>query len=463
MGLALCLEANYAIFLENAHDIQFEDLTLRFGSTDTVRLNNCSNIAFDHVRIRSGSRAVHMRVDDSRPNDKNNRISLAHCEIDGGIPTWFFRSDRKDVYLMGPVGATSATHDEVHLNTLGAATSGVQLSGTARTSNVTVHHCEIFNAHDSYVFGKGMRFHHNWVRNLNDDGIALSGEAETQNARIYGNVMTQCLTALSFAARRGVNEIYVFGNLIDIREPTLGIRPDGEGPPDALRQGHFFKNGADEGHIELFHNTCLVLDPGAKGDVLTDLNDAGFAYYATLGESMSRDAFNNIFVAIYTAAAERRPIAFLPPRTFPCSTDGNTYFRIPAGGDTERRFLVRWRVGDELKESDTFTDLSTYHQRYWPDPDDIPYEAGGLLVDPAFRSFNTSTGVPTGHDDLRLRPDSSSKGSAVPLPEFLSDMFLTAMGAVSADRGCFPDTGARLRVGVNERKVYPPMEPLPPA
>jgi hypothetical protein len=55
----------------------------------------------------------------------------------------------------------------------------------------------------------------------------------------------------------------VYGNLIDIRQPTLGIRPKKEtGVPDSLRQGHFFKDGANEGQIELFHNTCVVLDPG---------------------------------------------------------------------------------------------------------------------------------------------------------------------------------------------------------
>jgi hypothetical protein len=453
VGLALCLELNYAIFLTDCHKIRFTDLTLRFGSPDTVRLNRCTDVVFDHCRIRSGGRAVNLMAD----GGNTERISIAHCEIDGGIPTWMFRSDRKDVYLLGPPGKTHATEDEVRRNTLGSATSSVQLTGQAGVSDVTVHHCDIFHAHDSYIFGKNMKFHHNWIRNLNDDGIALSGDAKTQNAEIYCNVITKCLTALSFATQRDIDDIYIYGNLIDIREPTLGIRPDGDGPPDALRQGHFFKDGGDERHIELFHNTCLVRDPGAKGDVFTDIKDAGFGYYATLGNSLPRNAYNNIMVAIYTE--ELRPIAFLPPKDFPCATDGNTYFRIPEGDAVDTKFLVRWRIDDHLHESGEFPSLLKFQEKYWHE-DEVPYEHDGILEDPQFRSFDTVTGRPRLFDDLRLNRQRTSKRSIVEMPDQLSDMMEAATGLPPTDRGCFPADGARLRVGVNELRVYPRPKPI---
>ena len=320
--LALCREQDYAIFLMDCQHITFRDLTLRFGNPDTIRLNTCTDIMFDHCRIRSGNRALNLLTGNA-PEERNQDIRVEHCVVDGGIPTWFFRSDRKDEYLMGPTDKDRAVKEETVRNRLGASTSGVQISGTKRNFGVTVHHCEIFNAHDSYVFGDGMVFHHNWVHNLNDDGIALSGEAETTNAKIFCNVMTQCLTALSFASEKTLGPVYLYGNLIDIRRPTLGIRPKQDsGAADSLRQGHFFKDGADEGQIELFHNTCVVLDPGAKGDDLDDLTRAGFSYYVTIGEnSEPRRAFNNIMVAVYSSAAEIRPIAFLaPPRSKPSRT-----------------------------------------------------------------------------------------------------------------------------------------------
>ena len=50
LPLAISPENTHAIQLRNSHDVTFKDLTLRFGNPDTVRLNNCFNIAFDHVR-----------------------------------------------------------------------------------------------------------------------------------------------------------------------------------------------------------------------------------------------------------------------------------------------------------------------------------------------------------------------------------------------------------------------------
>jgi hypothetical protein len=456
--LALSRESQFALFLSNSQHVTFENLTLRFGHPETVRLRNCSDIVFDHCRIRSGSRAVTVNAD-TEVNEVCKDISIQHCEIDGGIPTWFFRSDRKDQYLFAPEPedpATTLTRGQLGLDTLGHATSGVQLSGTAGCVGVTVHHCEIFNAHDSYVFGEEMKFHHNWVHNLNDDGIAMSALAETKNAQIYSNVMTQCLTALSFAGGEKVGPVHIYGNLFDIREPTLGKRPTGEGAPDSLRQGHFIKQRGNERHIFLFHNTCLVFDPGAKGDDLTDLTKAGFAYYSDVGTSEPRPAYNNIFVAAYTPTEDLKPIAFLPPDGFG-PTEGNTYLRIPAGDAADDNFIVR--VGNP--DDGSFPDLDTYQERYWPNDEAHEYEHHGQLGDPGFKSFDTATGRPHGGDDLRLRfhPESPAKGTAVDMPQELTDMYVEATGTVPADRGCYPITGARLQVGVDGRLVFPWIRP----
>jgi len=453
--LALSREEDYAIFLTNSHRIRFLDLTLRFGSPDTIRLNTCTDITFDHCRIRSGTRAINLLTGNAA-NSRNKDIRVEHCVIDGGIPTWVFRSDRKDEYLMGPTDKVQAVKAEVFRNRLAASTSGVQISGTKRNSNVTVHHCEIVNAHDTYVFGDGMRFHHNWVHNLNDDGIALSGEAETTNARIFGNVMTQCLTALSFASEKTLGPVYVYGNLIDIRRPTLGIRRrKATGVPDSLRQGHFFKDGVNEGRIELFHNTCVVLDPGTAGADLADITDAGFSYFINIGASEPRRAFNNIMVAVYTSDSHLRPIAFLAPAKFTTESDGNTYFRIPQGAEDSINFEVRRKVAGNLVESRTYRTLADYRIDQWPPAGEDGYEAVSRREDPMFRSFDTAHGRPRHGDDLRLDGDSPAKGNVFSLPDGLGDMYLEDLGEEPLDRGCYPSNGARLRVGVDGRRVFP--------
>jgi hypothetical protein len=457
--LALCRDEDYAIFATNCHHITFRNLELRYGNPDTVRLNTCSDISFDHCRIRSGTRAF-MFLTGNAADSWNEDIRIEHCVIDGGIPTWFFRSDRKDEYRMGPTDKDVAVQSETMRNRLGASTSGVQIAGSSRNKRVTVHHCEIFNAHDSYIFGDEMEFHHNWVHNLNDDGIALSADADTRNAKIYCNVVTQTLTALSFASNRAVGPVYIVGNLFDLRRPTMGRRPTGEdtGVPDSLRQGHFFKDGVDEGVIELSHNTCVVLDPGAKGDNLLDVTDAGYSYFINIGlNSDMRRAFNNILVAVYTSPVHVRPIAFLAPESFSTESDGNIYFRIPAGDPGSINFQVRVKIGDEVEESAGYATLGDYRTDQWPPDGTGGYEQSSVLTDPRFKSFDTATGMPLHGDDFRLRSDSPGKLNVAPLPTDQRQLYADATGEQPLDRGCYPPSGARLKVGVDGRRIFPRM------
>ena len=350
LRLALCREEDYALFLTNCHHITFRDLELRFGNPDTIRLNTCTDIMFDHCRIRSGSRAIQLLTGNAE-NAWNEDITLEHCVIDGGIPTWFFRSDRKDEYLIGPTDKNRAPRRRRSGTGSAPRPAASRSPAPHATVGVIVHHCEIINAHDSYVFGEDMEFHHNWVHNLNDDGIALSGEAETSNAKIYCNVMTQCLTALSFAAAK------TLGPGLPVWQPDRHPPTHARSPTQDSRQHRHrtrcgratsSRTASTKGVIELFHNTCVVLDPGAKGDDLDDLTDAGFSYFVNIGaNSKPRRAFNNILVAVYTADSHLRPIAFLAP---PCSitqSDGNTYFRIPDGAEGSINFQVRRKIGDD--------------------------------------------------------------------------------------------------------------------
>jgi hypothetical protein len=461
LRVALCRDEDYALFLTNCHHITFHDLELRFGNPDTIRLNTCSNIVFDHCRIRSATYAIELLTGNA-PTSWNEDICVKDCVIDGGIPTWFFRSDRKDEYLTGPTDKNRVPKEETFRNRLGGSTSDVQIAGTTRNRRVIVHHCEIINAHDTYIFGQDMEFHHNWIHNLNDDAIALSGQAQTGNAKIYCNVMTQCLTALSFAATETLGPVYLYGNLIDLRRPTLGIRPKTAGSPatDSLRQGHFFKDGVDEGVIELFHNTCIVLDPGAKVDNPDGLTDAGYSYFINLGaNSEPRRAFNNILVAVYTDPAHLRPIAFLAPAVFDTQSDGNTYFRLPAGPAGSIRFLVLKRVHNIVEEDGAYATLSDYRRDQWPPTGAGGYEANSLVGDPRFNAFDTATGRPRRGDDFRLHQNSPAREDLADMPQELADMYEDATGFKPVVRGCYPFTGARLQVGVDGRRIFPFMRP----
>jgi hypothetical protein len=441
LRLALSTDESHVLRLVTCQHMRFENLTMRFGGIDTIRLRNCADIVFDHITIWAGSRAIRLENDSSE--ELNQDIEFKHCEIDGGLPTWFFRSDRKDQYRFRP-----GPGQPVVTNLLGHATGGVLISSDPRARAIAVHHCEILNGHDVAVaFGYSSNFHHNWVHNINDDGLIMTGTPGTEYAKVYRNAITQCLTGMSFAGDQ-VKQIYIFRNLFDLRKRTLGNRPRKEGEQHSLRQSQFFKDGADEGPFDLFHNTCLVLDPGGIGDPPDGIVAAAFGHYgSTLDDHQGRRrAFNNIFVAVYSEAEKAKLIAFLPPNTFAGPTDGNLYHRLGTG--TDHKFLV---PGEEQ-----YADLGTYNAA------EPPYEKDGRLEDPLFLSFDASDGAPLPSDDLRLQANSPAKDSPVTMPDELESMDKDASGLgwfyslLPRDRGCYYWAGDRLRVGVKGRRRFPP-------
>ena len=468
--VALSKSLTPALSLTNCTFMRFSDMTVRFGGRETVLIRDCTDIEFDHVNIRAGSRAIRL---EANPDEHNERIVFHDCEIDGGMPTWFFRSDRKDEYNYVPATLQNPTQADVKLNRLGKVTTNNLLSSRQNASEIQVHHCELVNGHDVCIFGPHMRFHHNWVNNINDDALFMgSEESDTEDAWVYRNVVTKVLTTLSFAADTPVGDVRIFRNLFDIREPTLGIRP-GKICNNPLRQGQLYKSNGVEGPFDLWHNTCLVLNAGASfvSGQPTDLNRAGFTHYGDfkLGDEIAgtRRSFNNIFVAAYPDSQFTEPIAFLPPKTFDGPTDGNIYERVGPGDPdpgTETRFVVTGGTPPE------FADLDGYNA------DHDPWERDGIRADPLFISFDHAGGQPRPDDDLRPRSKtatqegSPAKGSAVAMPDDMTtidhdaDVLAKKFGG---DRGCywtlkvpgFPGLDFvpfdRMSVGVKGRMKFP--------
>lgn len=455
--LALSTHLSRVLHLEHCRHITFKNLTMRFGGRETVLLRDCRDIEFDHVDIRAASRAV--RLDNDADQQRLSRIRFGHCEIDGGLPTWFFRSDRKDEYFFKPAGHAG---DPVP-NSLGGSTSNVLLSAepTGVVSRVTIHHCEIVNGHDTALFGDRMGFHHNWVHNLNDDSVFI-GEAAGR-IRAYQNVISRCLTALSFSSQ-GTGYSQIFRNLIDIRLPTLGVRPAEAGVlTRSLRQGHLYKGGRRQARLDLWNNTCVVLDSGRVGDAVDETADpteggnepgmtaAGFTHYRGWdGQTRRRRAFNNIMVAAYLSDDRKltKPIAFLPHKDFDGDSRANSYHRV--GPDVNPNLFLVAEDGSQSQQIKPYPGLDEYRAEH-------PHEAGSHRHAPRFRSF-AADGRPDSHDDLRLRRTSPARHAAITLPGCLRwlDLFVGGIWTlILRDRGCYGSRWRRLRVGVDGRRRFP--------
>jgi hypothetical protein len=245
LKLAISSQLMTTLEIEDSSFIWFENLTVRFGGERTLVLRRTEGIVFDHVRILAASYGVDF--------GKNNKgTSFHHCEIRGGLPDWYFRSDRKADYDFMEGG-------KVVRNLLGTQTSRTLFSGEPENSGIEISNCEFRDAHDIYLFGKDVKFHHNWIDNINDDSLFIDA-VETQNLLIYQNVFTRCLTAISYALGAPSGPTRIYRNLFDLRRPTAGKRPTEVGDTAVFFQGHLFKTGGKnpEGPFDLFQNTCLV-------------------------------------------------------------------------------------------------------------------------------------------------------------------------------------------------------------
>ena len=408
--LAISTGEAAALVVRDSSFIRFENLTLRFGGAATVRIRSASDVVLDHVRILAATQGVSLV--------RTRGTRLRHCEILGGLPGWYFRTDRKGEYEFLDAGGTRRK------NLLGKQTSSALIGCEDGNADLEIEHCELRDGHDLELGGRGVRFHHNWVHNLNDEALIVDSEP-TAELHIVQNVITQCLSGLSFAGRRfpGGNR-FVSRNLFDLRRPTASHRPGFAGDPRVLRFGHLYKGGGTDGPLDLVQNTMLVRSVRDR--------HASYTHYENDGETSGmhpRRSFNNIFIAVNPDATFARAITLLPQPDFPGPTDGNCYFRI---GNTNGPLL-------QLSKRETFNDLRELWRSDYFEASKAQYppgfEAASVELDPRFRHI-AADGEPRRDDDLRLRPRS-------PLRKRGSDI------------GCYPSGSAPLRVGVDGRRSFP--------
>jgi hypothetical protein len=439
VGLAISHKIRPTLVVRNSSFVRFEDLSLRFGGEHTVDIRRTLGVVFDHVRLRASTDGVFL-------GDGNTGTVFRHCEIDGGLPTWCFRSDLKDEYHF-KVG------EKVVTNGLGANTSGKLMHGHKDNTNLEIHHCEFVNAHDLYLFGHGLDFHHNWLHNLNDEAMFLDA-VESDNVRIHHNVIARCLSAISFAGNLVGGQVAIYRNLIDLRRPTAGYRPRNPGETKVFRFGHLYKSNGVDGPLALFRNTCLVLGSGSAGQ-------ASYTHYRNADGPHARRSFNNIFIAVNPDSDSDQSITIVPPPSFPGPTDGNCYFRFGAAGKPLLRFLgyafgnQNFRAGTflglaELKKSELFRQSMG---QYPPG-----FEAHSIDVEPLFRLI-AADGNPQETDDLRLQPKSPARKHGVDLPADLAAFDPGVSPSASRDIGCFPFGSTELEVGVDGRRQFPATKP----
>lgn len=424
-----------ALLVDLAAHVRFEDLVFRGGGQNTVVLQFGVDVTFDNVVIYAGTYGVRAR--------STGPLRMVNSAIRGCIPPWAFRDENSlhtytptayDPFL--PSAETVNRRNIARLNTHAVlVTEGsyeFEVFHYPYNHDWEISHCEFTDGHDGvYLSGRDIRFHHNWVDNFQDDAIYLSSPAPnfTDNLHIYQNLITQALMGFSCHSRGGPEgAIYVYRNIVDLRQGVKVSRPSAKAPQGVLNNYHIFlTHGRDFMGIEsiaFYQNTFI--SPALSG---------AFAHRTLVNTSLrtTRRSFNNVFV--YLNAYPAGGLANLPLHDI--QTDGNLHWSPAANAKLPKNFLEGAR---DCK-------ASVHNKAKYPDG----WEAHSLVADPRFVQFGMEADALA---DYRLAKDSPATGKGIVLPKDLLDP-LRPDGAKPPDIGALPLGSEGPRFGRNGRIAFP--------
>ncbi len=414
--------ASVPLYLDLAQHIRFLDLVIRGGGLNTVRMNFGMDIDFDHVIIYAGTYG--MRAKGSGP------VQFTNSAIYGGIGPW-------TTYLENGLHIFSPTYTDpysngsgptLHRNTERLAGHALMVLEGFEESDIFAYpfnnhweiaYSEFADGSDGiYPDGNTMMIHDNWVGNMQDDAIYLSGPTRyvSDNMHLYRNYVTGCTTAFAMHGRSGPEgSIYLYANVVDTRYIGSGrMRTTNLKDVKPYGGNFFFMHGSSKmSSVEsyyLFNNTAILW-----GDRPLFL---GGAWGATSPAS-TRQAANNIFV--YMGAYPGSDVVGPkdPAETKKIWIDGNLHWSPDKDAPA-----------DYLKKAQVYG-----------------WELHGSTGSPSFLRFNES---PDATNDYRVGPG-LAEGTAIPIPAAVEAKL--QKGVIGRNIGAFQAGESVRRVGIDGRII----------
>jgi hypothetical protein len=440
------------LFISQAMYVRFQDLLIRGGGYKTVHMQFGVGVEFEDCTIYAGTYGIWSKG--------TGPFKMTHCGVRGNIPPWAFRSENGlysydgEIYppftegvirpeLAGPdkKAKPEPARHIARLNTHAVlATEGGyehEVFYYPLNNNWDVSYCEFSDGHDGvYPSGRHIYFHHNWVGNMQDDGIYLSSPTPfvTDKLYVYQNVICRITSALAAHSRGGPGgDIYVFRNIIDMRGPLQYNRPSPEKPEGWIIDGSlaFLTHGRGMLSVErmyFYQNTCLIPMNNPNNTY------AGSMIYGNL-PGVARRVFNNIY-AYYDGMAKGYPQFSLQDKDVDLQLDGNVYWSVSAGKAPPPDFLEKARA-DPLS--------TTNRSAISPG-----WESNSIAADPKFAKPVTVSRLRDGDNDYRLQKGSPAAGRGVVLPADWMDPLRPPDGA-RPDAGALPLGAEQLKVGIHGR------------
>jgi len=416
------------LFVDQGMYVRFQDLVIRGGGFNTVVLQFGIDVEFDNVTVFCGTYGIRSR--------STGPLKLVNSALHGMIPPWAFRNDNSlhtytprfyDPFLKEPGTHTrNVARLPTHALVVTEGSYEFEVFHYPYNHDWEIKNCDFTDAHDGvYLSGRQIRFHHNRVDNIHDDGIYLSSPVPnfSDDIFIYQNLITRCLMAFGCHSRGGPNgDIYIFRNIADLRKGVNAGRPSPDNPQGRLTSYHvFLMHGRGEPlgveSLYFYQNTFVS---NAAPDAFA---------HRTLTKANSvtkRRVFNNIFMYLNRFGA-LRPFNQKTPPDIHC--DGNLHWCADSDVTVPEKFLERVRSNP----------VSIENKNTYPPG----WASESVVADPDFLKFDRNPEIPC---DFRLQSGSPAIDGGVVLPTELEDP-LRPTDNLRPDIGALPRNAAMFAAG----------------
>jgi hypothetical protein len=346
------------LHVDGARHVRFQDLVIRGGGYDTIVLDQAGDIEFDNVTVWAGSYGLRATG--------TQGLKVYGCGFYGSVPPWTFRTDTS-LRTYPERNQRDITRLGTHALLVPEAGREFSVYAFPMNDDWEIAHCDFTDAHDGVYLGAvNVRFHHNRLHDLQDDGIYLSPMYPRYGKRpamihLEQNHISRCLTALAFGGpeKTTADVVVIARNVIDLRTPLRTGRPSSANPKGGASAG---KVMGDHGsppwsRMKIYQNTCLMAEPARSAEM--GLLDACWP-------ERPRVVFNNVFVHR----------SRLPPLTTPspdaAQYDGNLYWLPGATDQQGAKLFAKFRAGPLFAKSKAVYPAGFHSQSRVADPKFAP-------------------------------------------------------------------------------------------
>lgn len=376
-----------------ASHVRLRDLVVRGTRSRCVNVEGGTDVTIDRCTLYGGAPALQIQ--------STRGFRLLHSALRGVCAPWSSRSSEKyhgiSCYLFIADGTAPMNRD------------------------VEMAWCEFTDNHDGLILTSidGLKFHHNYVDNFNDDGLYLTTDMPAgRDYHFHQNYLSRSLSMLAFAGKgddQKGREANFYRNVFDLR---AGMN-NGTGFTTSRTCG-------DHGSpiwkpMRFYHNTILTAE--------TPWRNYYAAGLAKALKETSRTYLNN--VVYHTAGTPGFHFEVQGEQL----ADGNLHWSPDVPEKDRATFLAKGRMPPP-RQPNWFAESKKTYPAGWT--------ANDVFADPLFVALDKEA------TDLRLQPKSPAIDAGVAVPKEWPDPLREA-DAGKPDIGAFPAGAKAWAVGIDGR------------